>query len=241
MRALKLTDTQKWFALFVVIVALVVGFWTTPSIQQDSSVNDEVSPELAVPVAQTLRMIDLQQDAVALESEAAISAATKAIAEPVIGDQQAVVNDSVEFEAWQIDNRRAPTPSITLNEKIVDYAVVEIEQNPAAYPQVGEEVVLPMLNGEKVVATVETSVVNPNGDYTWRGHLQGHGDAYPIVMTYGSTSVMATITTPAGSYSMTTVKGLGWLYKNPAEVELVDNLRNDFLEPPHDHFHDEHE
>jgi len=89
-----------------------------------------------------------------------------------------------------------------------------------------------MLKGEKVVANVEASVMNPNGDYTWRGHLQGYGDSYPVVVTYGATSMMATITTPAGSYSMTTVNGLGWLYKNPAEVELVDHLKNDFLEPP---------
>lgn len=240
MKALRLSNTQKWFALALMVAAMYIAFWsslgTQPS-QQDFA----DTPDVAVPSTQSFALIDLQQDATAVEADAALKVANKVLqqaATEVVPVQAAT--ETVRTEAWQVDNHRAPTPSIPLNERIVDYTVVEITANPAAYPQVGEEVVLPMLDGEKVVVNVESSVVNPNGDYTWRGHLQGHGDSYPVVMTYGATSVMATITTPAGSYSMSTVKGLGWLYKNPAEVELVDALQNDFLEPPMDHFHDEH-
>lgn len=240
MKALRLSNTQKWFALALVIAAMYIAFWSGLGTQPSSQTFDD-SDDVAVPSTQSFALIDLQQDATAVEAEAVLNAATKVLQQAATdAPTQVAVTETVRTEVWQVDNHRAPTPSIPLNERIVDYTVVEITANPAAYPQVGEEVVLPMLGGEKVVVNVESSVVNPNGDYTWRGHLQGHGDSYPVVMTYGATSVMATITTPAGSYSMSTVKGLGWLYKNPAEVELVDALQNDFLEPPIDHFHDEH-
>lgn len=242
MKALRLSNTQKWFALAVIIAALHVAFWSVLAPQSTSQPFSNTA-DLEIPSTQVFVLIDNQQDATAIEAEAALKTARALLASPAAGVSpvvEAAVLVEAKTEAWQVDNHRAPTPSIPLNEKITDYAIVEIDQIPAAYPQVGEEVVLPMLDGEKVVVAVESSVINPNGDYTWRGHLQGHGDSYPVVMTYGATSVMATITTPAGSYNMTTVKGLGWLYKNPAEVQLVDSLQNDFLEPPINHYHDEH-
>jgi hypothetical protein len=80
------------------------------------------------------------------------------------------------------------------------------------------------------VADVQSTTTNPNGDYTWSGHLQGHGTDYPVVMTYGEHSIFATITTPEGSYTMESIDGLGWLYKNPAEVELSNPGAKDFLD-----------
>ena len=49
-------------------------------------------------------------------------------------------------------------------------------------------------------------------------------------MTYGERSIFATITTPDGSYTMESLDGLGWLYKNPAEVELFNTDSKDFVE-----------
>lgn len=247
MKILRLSNTQKWFALAVIIAAMYIAFWSVLAPQPTSQPTSQPfrnTDGLEIPSTQVFALIDSQQDTTAIEAEAALKTARELLTSlsadisPVVAAEVSV--ESSKAEAWQVDNHRAPTPGIPLNEKIEEYAIVEIDQTPAAYPQVGEEVVLPMLNGEKVAVDVKSSVTNPNGDYTWRGHLQGHGDSYPVVMTYGATSVMATITTPAGSYSMTTVKGLGWLYKNPAEVQLVDSLQNDFLEPPIHHYHDEH-
>ena len=68
-------------------------------------------------------------------------------------------------------------------------------------------------------------------------------------MTYGADAVFASITTPQGSYSLESVNGSGWIYKNPAEVELTQPGKNDYLEVPeeelrkhelHQHDHESH-
>jgi hypothetical protein len=132
--------------------------------------------------------------------------------------------------SWQMGDIKTQTPKITLSEKISAYAIVELEQHPATFPAVGEQIQLPMLNGQKVIASVQSITTSPNGDYTWSGHLEGYGDDYPVVMTYGEHSIFATITTPEGSYTMESLDGLGWLYKNPAEIELSNPGAKDFLE-----------
>jgi hypothetical protein len=137
--------------------------------------------------------------------------------------------------SWQMGGVKSTTPKIPLSEKIVDYAIVEIEQHPAQFPATGEQVNLPMLNGQQLVANVQSTTTNPNGDYTWSGHLQGYGTDYPVVMTYGEHSIFATITTPEGSYTMESLDGLGWLYKNPAEIELSNPGATDFLDAPQNH------
>jgi hypothetical protein len=38
------------------------------------------------------------------------------------------------------------------------------------------------------------------------------------------------VTTPEGSYTMESIDGSGWLYKNPAEIELSIAGAPDFLE-----------
>jgi hypothetical protein len=132
--------------------------------------------------------------------------------------------------SWQMADVKAETPSIPLSEKISDYSIVELPQKAAALPALGEQISLPMLHGKTLIATVESVTNFPNGDYSWSGHLQGSGSDYPVVMTYGDHSIFATITTPEGSYTMESINGLGWLYKNPAEIELSHPGAKDFLE-----------
>ena len=141
-------------------------------------------------------------------------------------DDQNVVAE--KNPAWKVGG--IESPSIPLNEKIVDYEVVEIDQHPERFPQVGEQVTLPMLNGQEVVIDVQSISTSANGDQTWSGHLQGQGTDYPVIMTYGESSVFAMITTPEGSYSMQSVNGVGWLYKNPSELELSTTGTHDYLE-----------
>ena len=152
-----------------------------------------------------------------------------------IVSNRAFENEKTAQASWQMGGVKAETPSIPLSEKISDYAIVELQQNLAAFPAVGEQISLPMLHGKTLVATVESVTNFPNGDYSWSGHLQGSGTDYPVVMTYGDHSIFATITTPEGSYTMESINGLGWLYKNPAEVELSHPGAKDFLEIEEQH------
>lgn len=132
--------------------------------------------------------------------------------------------------SWQMADIKAETPVIPLSEKISDFAVVDVPQKTAAFPALGEQISIPLLHGKSYVASVESVSNLSNGDYSWSGHLEGYGTDYPVVMTYGDHSVFATITTPEGSYTMESVNGLGWLYKNPAEIELSHPGAKDFLE-----------
>ncbi len=139
---------------------------------------------------------------------------------------------TVKTNTWNVGGAKAQIPSIPLNERIRDYDVVEIEQHPESIPDVGDQVTLPMLKGQHVVVDVKSISISANGDKTWSGHLQGGGTDYPVIMTYGETSIFAMITTPEGSYSMESVRGVGWLYKNPSELELSSTENNDYLEVP---------
>ncbi len=125
---------------------------------------------------------------------------------------------------------------INTKENFPKKKIVEFETNTATYPLIGQQITLPLLKGNKVSAKVESIQVHPNGDYSLRGHINGYGTDYPITMTYGEQQIFATITTPEGSYSMEALNGLGWLYKNPAEPELITPGNNDFIEPPKNWF-----
>lgn len=140
-------------------------------------------------------------------------------------------DEALAVEApWQMADVKADAPSIPLGEEIAVYAIVELPQKSVHFPAVGEQVSLPMLRGKAVTAKVKSTLTLANGDYSWSGHLEGYGTDYPVVMTYGERAIFATITTPEGSYSMESMDGVGWLYKNPAEVELSAVGANDYLD-----------
>lgn len=144
--------------------------------------------------------------------------------------------------AWDMTN--APSSwdeaqnSIPLPDSVVVYEPVRVDMDSPDYPAPGQQRRLSLPGGEEWVVDVKSSAENPNGDYSWRGHLEGYGTDYPVVMTYGANSVFATITTPNGSYTLESVNGSGWVYKNPSEFELSDPGKNDYLEVPHLHNHD---
>lgn len=224
MRFQKFSDSQK--RLGAVVFALAAGasvLLTVKSINLHQPVVATTAQPIAhaeLPAAQAV----ISHVESRLDSKIA-SAGTFAV--------NGAIESSTEMPAqasWQMASVKAETPSIPLNEKISDYAIVELSQKPAAFPAVGEQISLPMLHGKVLVAKVESATKLLNGDYTWSGHVEGYGTDYPVVMTYGEHSVFATITTPEGSYTMESINGLGWLYKNPAEVELSHPGAKDFLE-----------
>lgn len=131
-------------------------------------------------------------------------------------------DELTQAAAWQFPEEAYLTPDLPLNDAVVSKAVVIFDHEQTDYPEPGGQIELPMLNGESVTADVKHAVVTPSGDYSWSGHLAGHGTDYPITMTYGETSAFSMITTPQGSYTMETINGVGWLYKNPSELELSE-------------------
>lgn len=224
MKVYKLTNPQKIIGAAALAVTAGVSFLlalpasdlaTSIPVSENKIVTREV--QLQVPVNTMSTTETAKAEIAPLHTQTAVAAVKSATQTPATS-------------SWQMGDIKTQTPKITLSEKISAYAIVELEQHPASFPAVGEQIQLPMLNGQKVVANIQSIATSPNGDYTWAGHLDGYGDEYPIVMTYGEHSIFATITTPEGSYTMESLDGLGWLYKNPAEVELSNPGAKDFLE-----------
>lgn len=135
---------------------------------------------------------------------------------------------------WAVAEANSARPSVELSERVSVYQVVKVER-PTVMPVVGELVSFPMFSGNSVLVGVESIKHHPDGGVSWSGHLQGYGNDYPVVVTYGENSAFATITTPEGSYTMESTGGLGWLYKNPSEFELSTHGSTDVLEIPENH------
>ncbi|MCG8535305.1 MAG: hypothetical protein MI808_09435 [Pseudomonadales bacterium] len=168
-------------------------------------------------------------------AEAALAAVESIESAPEDGLQR--IEHAGQSETWQLDLEKLQTPGFMLRDEIREYDVVTLNEEQLTLPSEGDQMRVPLLNGEQVIVDVKKSKVTRNGDYTWTGHVQGYGTDYPVVMTYGKNSSFAMITTPKGSYSMESVDGVGWLYKNPAEHELTLPGHEDFLEIPDQHTH----
>lgn len=147
---------------------------------------------------------------------------------------ESVISRSPKSAVWTIGG--STTPSIRIPAGVFVYEPVSVDMENPDYPESGEKVSIAIPGSESLIVNVESNTTNPNGDYTWRGHLDGPGGGdYPVVMTYGGNSVFATVTTPKGSYTLESVNGSGWIYKNPSEFELSNPDSHDSLEIPHEH------
>lgn len=228
MQIVSLSGPQKVTALaiFIGIVAIIVFVICAAPADAPRSAMHIPKP---LPSATASSAPGIAVDARLADSSATTSPATKL--QPAA---KSVSNTAAkQMDAWVLGDAKSASPQIPLSSVIRDYEVVEINPHPATTPQAGETVSLPMLHGQKILVDVQATTVNPNGDKSWSGHLQGYGEDYPIIMTYGEHAIFATITTPEGSYTMESTDGIGWLYKNPSEFELSDASSKDFLEIPH--------
>lgn len=225
MQIYKLTNAQKVLAAAVLVAAGCASFLMIMQAPQMALKGGHLSTAESIPVSQRLPV----------NPTSTLTAVTTQVSMPKAATNNLSTLQGAAQPSWQMGSVKSSTPKIPLSEKISEYAIVEVEQHPAQFPSVGEQIQLPMLNGQQLFADVQSTTTNPNGDFTWSGHLQGYGTDYPVIMTYGERSIFATITTPEGSYTMESLDGLGWLYKNPAEIELSNPGAKDFLEVTQPH------
>lgn len=122
-------------------------------------------------------------------------------------------------------------PEFTLDDRVSYYAPVQLNSGINRQLAINATVSLSLPEQKEVKATITSIKHTANGDITWKGYVDGHGDSYPVVYTSGKTNTFATITTPDGSYSMETVNGNGWVYQNPAATELSSPGSTDYLIP----------
>jgi len=229
MKTYQLSQPQK--ILGVALLAITAGV----SVLLVLASRESTAQMAAIESVMVTREVELQLPntvAVSVNSEIKISQENMKASQQQIAAKtmKKVTPSQATSGSWKMGDIKTGTPKIPLSEKISSYAIVELEQHPTSFPVAGQQIVLPILNGQQVAVNIQSVITNPNGDYTWSGHLEGYGTDYPVVMTYGENSIFATITTPEGSYTMESIDGLGWLYKNPAEIELSTAGAKDFLE-----------
>ncbi|MDZ4262859.1 MAG: hypothetical protein U1B30_11085 [Pseudomonadota bacterium] len=233
------SKSKRFYLLMVVVILAVLAYQIAredvllhPDQRLQSVLDMAPLPAASDPLMQqaTAELARAQKTLDAPVANAPVADVSTQIASPVSG--------RVAPDAWVLADSRQATPSMTLPESVSTYAPVSVDMENPTYPEPGQQLGLTLPGGERLQVNVESSSTNPNGDYSWRGHLDGHGDEYPVVMTYGGNSVFATITTPSGSYTLESVNGSGWVYKNPSEFELSQPGKNDYLEVPHLHDHE---
>lgn len=115
---------------------------------------------------------------------------------------------------WSAVNDVTEAPALALNPQITQAEVVRLPALQDLEKVPGDRLTVPLPEGRSLAVTVEDASRMPNGDYTWRGYVDGEGDDFPVIFTLGKNSAFATITSWEGSYTMESVGGVGWLYRN---------------------------
>lgn len=235
----KVSKGKRLYLIMVVVILAVLAYQITredallhPDQRLEAAMDAVTLPGAADPLMQQAA-VELARAQKALEAPTVTTPIADAPIQAVSPEPGTVARD-----AWRLADSSQTTPSMTLPESVSVYEPVSVDMENPSYPEPGQQLALTLPGGERLQVNVESSSTNPNGDYSWRGHLDGHGDEYPVVMTYGGSSVFATITTPNGSYTLESVNGSGWVYKNPSEFELSQPGTNDYLEVPHLHDHE---
>lgn len=135
----------------------------------------------------------------------------------------------VRETVWSVADAAVEMPTLQLNPQIVHAEAIRLPASEALEKTPGDRLTLPLLDGNSLAVTVETSARLPNGDYSWRGYVDGEGDDFPVIFTVGENSAFATITSLEGSYTMESVGGVGWLYRN-----IVDRGEDAIIAPVDD-------
>ena len=193
-----------------------------------TTMNTETAQKLPIEPTNTIQS---RSNAILALAEQKASAADIALKNNIDNTKEIKLFEKPAKEIWKTADKNTKGSSIPLAELVKEYQAIALDPEPESYPSIGDQVTLPMLNGKRVIAEVKDVTLNPNGDYTWKGHIVGAGNDYPVVFTYGAKSTFATISTADGSFSLEAVDGSGWLYKNPSMADMAASNKSDTLEP----------
>ena len=156
----------------------------------------------------------------------------QSFAMPVANIKSLPVVDQAEAprSTWQAI-QGAPEPFVVasaVKEKLtVDMSGVEIGNATS-----GERMSFILPDGSNVVARVENTWTEANGDKAWSGHVEdAAGPDYRILVMQGSTATFAAINTSKGTYTLESINGRGVVYKNPEMGDVAPHGTTDYLIP----------
>jgi hypothetical protein len=116
---------------------------------------------------------------------------------------------------WQAAEVDADFPLAEPGEGAEQPQSIALQGGELGQAQVGDSVTLPLPDGSTLEARVTRVELQRGGERNWQGEIRVDGDSYPVNFTVGKQATFGFIGTPQGSYSVETLGGKGWVYKNP--------------------------
>lgn len=116
---------------------------------------------------------------------------------------------------WQAVEVDADFPLAEPGEGVEQPQPIALQGGELGQAQVGDRVTLPLPDGSTLEARVTKVALQRGGERNWQGEIRVDGDSYPVNFTVGKQATFGFIGTPQGSYSVETLGGKGWVYKNP--------------------------
>jgi hypothetical protein len=116
---------------------------------------------------------------------------------------------------WQAAEVDADFPLAEPGEGAEQPQPIALQGGELGQAQVGDSVTLPLPDGSTLEARVTKVELQRGGERNWQGEIRVDGDSYPVNFTVGKQATFGFIGTPQGSYSVETLGGKGWVYKNP--------------------------
>ncbi|MGL4250273.1 MAG: hypothetical protein ACRCR1_06430 [Aeromonas sp.] len=92
---------------------------------------------------------------------------------------------------------------------------IVLQDDALANAHVGDSVSLPLPDSSTLQAKVTQVELQQGGKRNWQGEIQVDGSSYPVNFTVDKKATFGFIGTPQGSYTVETLGGKGWVYKNP--------------------------
>ena len=116
---------------------------------------------------------------------------------------------------WQAAEVDADFPLAEPGDAVEQPQPIALQGSDLERAQVGDSVALPLPDGSTLQARVTKVELQRGGERNWQGEIRVDGDSYPVNFTVGKQATFGFIGTPQGSYSVETLGGKGWVYKNP--------------------------
>lgn len=141
-----------------------------------------------------------------------------------IDDESLQDPEPLLIELWTPMDNPPSDGMLALPEAITDRTAINLDVDALDMVTIGDSVSFSLPGNYHYDAVIDKTTYNGNGDKTLVGYLADTQDqdsrTYPIIITLGDGSSFATIVSPYGNYSMETINGQGWIYKNPPRSTL---------------------
>jgi hypothetical protein len=153
----------------------------------------------------------------------------------VMANVSAADKQNVSQSLWVIlDDAKLSLP---LSKRVTEKAVMRMDQNFLWSLQSGAEMQFTLPDGRRMLAIIDSVIVNPNQDKTLRAHIETNFGDYPFTYTMGKNAAgdaygFGFVGLPEGRFTIEVSGQYGVVYRNPEPPRQVDPSKRDYVIPP---------